>query len=581
MFSTPLKSEAPFYSFHSFVFPFEWEEKSTDKKEKVLEEKNDLQTLYSLMKNNDQWKRRSYSGKAESNVHYNEANYFYDFVRPVLYDMGQKNAEKDDTPQFDTMQLHFSHTLNQEQDEVEGKEYKKTEYIIKLEGKEYVLDLEDIVLSFYNSGVGVLAFHLYNRKESQSDPNSILDINQYGRRLYPPFLQADMTKIGKQDFFEYKNWDFGVNEVKGIEIAQALTLRSNGKVWLEDDFSIKKSEPGLGDIPFLINELLPASIKKDFKLTPVLDDRMFTLCWYGNNDLSGALKKEFYRTSSAVQYAGIDDLMEDSDYYAEGQGTVDTFSEVSQWWSKYMMVDRSGSLTTQNVDMFESQLKDRTYARWSDYGTFYGICRYSLVVLTQDHSTGNFPALICTNVQTIYHKMAVLALVQRASLLRFSAEVTEISKMDGQTSLIANKVSSLYKQYLRFVNKIYFREVTAQEQGIEMYDMLHREMRLDAQVQNLEREIENLHSYVSILEEDQRNEKLDLLTYIGAFFVVPSFLVTYVALFKQVHRIEIALLSIGSAALAFLIIRSKGRSRIVYAVLFALIVIYVLFSYPL
>jgi len=41
---------------------------------------------------------------------------------------------------------------------------------------------------------------------------------------------------------------------------------------------------------------------------------------------------------------------------------------------------------------------------------------------------------------------------------------------------MSKKVSDLYLAYIRFVNKIYFREVTAYEQGIELYDMLRHKI---------------------------------------------------------------------------------------------------------
>ena len=60
--------------------------------------------------------------------------------------------------------------------------------------------------------------------------------------------------------------------------------------------------------------------------------------------------------------------------------------------------------------------------------------------------------------------MAELVLVQRASMLRFSGEITKVSQLSNQdVEAVSKRVSSLYKEYIRFVNQIYFREITAQE----------------------------------------------------------------------------------------------------------------------
>ena len=167
--------------------------------------------------------------------------------------------------------------------------------------------------------------------------------------------------------------------------------------------------------------------------------------------------------------------------------------------------------------------KKHTYKRWSDYGTLYGINRYSFVCLTSslDSLKKSGSAFIVPHIQTMYYKMAELCLVQRACLLRFSDEVAGISAMDDQNKIfITERVSSLYKQYLRFVNRIYFREITAQEQGIEMYQMMQDSMSIEHNVKALNAEIQELHSYTSLIQEQKQNRNIAFLTIIGAIFIL-------------------------------------------------------------
>jgi Mg2+ and Co2+ transporter CorA len=101
---------------------------------------------------------------------------------------------------------------------------------------------------------------------------------------------------------------------------------------------------------------------------------------------------------------------------------------------------------------------------------------------------------------------------------------------DNKRISLSERVSSLYKQYLQFVNRIYFREVTAQEQGIELYNMLQKHMQIERNVKDLDAEIEELHSYVTMIEQQKQSRNIELLTVIGALFILPTFLISYIGI---------------------------------------------------
>ena len=185
--------------------------------------------------------------------------------------------------------------------------------------------------------------------------------------------------------------------------------------------------------------------------------------------------------------------------------------------------------TCQDDKMKADLIKNHTYSRWVDYGTFFGINRYSFVCLTSSLETLKKPwvnaAFLVNHMQTMYYKIAELSLVQRACLLRFSEEVTGISNMEDNKKIdLSTRVGNLYKQYLLFVNRIYFREITAQEQGIEMYNMMQKHMNIERSVKDLEQEIRELHEYVSLVQQQRQNRNIELLTLIGALFVIPTFI---------------------------------------------------------
>lgn len=522
-------SPKPYHSYHAFLFPFEWKRLGTAG-QALIEEQTDLAAIRAVMSAaRAQWQAAPTWEKPGTVAQYNEANYFYDFVRPALYG--------DPAGQY---QVYYRHST------ASGSEY----VITVADDTEYRLELDDIGLSFYNMGVGVLTFHCYNR--SHPNPADILRINQYGRRLFPPFYGSDLDTIGTQAFFEYADWSQGLDVVQARELARSIRLEKDGTAWATEDFARWRQKPVLDALPDLLGQILPRPLLRTLRFTPVLDDRMFVVCWYGHDAQIAQLKNLDLHTAPP---------------------------EATDWWYQFVFVD-AGYRTCRDDRMVQRLLDAHSNVRWQREGTLYGVSRYSFVCLTDSSA---FSRLIASHVQTIYFKIAELALVQRACVLRFSDEVTAIGNIEKGDRHLAARAGSLTRQYLRFINKVYFREVTAQEQGIELYDLLQHQMRLDGHVKDLDKEIQELNQYVSLQEEDARNAKLDLLTYIGAFFVVPSFVCTYLSINEfdlPNHFGSVAVLCVLSALTFFGVIRTRGRWQQALIALAVLLMLYTLFVYP-
>jgi len=497
------------YSYHVFLFPFQWQFVGMEMKNKTLEERTCLKKFVDLFKDTH-WKQQPY--KTDTILNYNEYNYFYSMVRDVLFDKGELISDKSIISNLFYDIPSDTHTYNFK---VCTDGYKKI-------FKSYSLHIDSIILHLYSTGVGVLSFHLNNRIKEQSEPNDILNINQAGRRLYPPFFGMDNNLVGEQAQFDFNDFSYGLDIVQQKELAMEFSVISDLNF---DDFQNYRNPENFKSNPFQIPRHLsflfqgiPLTVDKtDFKslnrkvyINPLLDDRMFVLCWYGNDKI-------------------IDDLKaNDKDHCKDVNGNL-LYLE-SDWWYRFMFNDRSLA-TCQNLEMKERLIKRHTYTRWSDYGTLYGINRYSFVCLTGSlkHLKEVDSAFVFTHMQTMYYKLCELCLVQRACLLRFSDEVAHISTMkDDKKISLSERVGNLYKQYLRFVNRIYFREVTAQEQGIELYNMLQEHMQIERNVKDLDIEIKELHTYVSLTQDQKQNRNIELLTIIGALFILPTFMISFV-----------------------------------------------------
>lgn len=348
----------------------------------------------------------------------------------------------------------------------ERKETKHGEvtYVVDCGEKKYDLKVHAINLNLYSTGVGVLSFYLYNDK--YPDPEDVMKINQTGRRVFPPFIASvDCRGIIANSI-----------EVKGLK---------GRKGGYKEDFKSYKNEKSNQPASFIkdmINE-----VAKNIMIKPVIDDRMFVQCWYKNDEWTRQFVERY-----------------------------DEFLNNTHWY-EFVFVDDYGGVTCLNDEMQHQLIKKATYERWQKQYSLYGISRYSMMYLTNFMTEKEVPYVL-QYFETMYARMVELVLVQKASVLRFSEEVTNLSNMDYKRGF-SRKVSSLYKEYIRFVNQIHFREISPQDQGIEMYQKLYDTMNLEKHVEKLDAEIGELYNYVSLKEDRKSNNTIFALTTLATIAV--------------------------------------------------------------
>jgi len=474
------------YSFHTFMFPFRW--KIKDLTDSPFSEQIDLNNIRYAMTPN--WERLTVpTVDKESDDLYNERNYFYEFVHSALYD---DNTE---------------HTIIRHYERREPKHGAVTYSIVcGNDRQEFVLDVQSVNLNLYSTGVGVLSFYLYNTR--YADANDVLLINQYGRRVFPPFIN-----------------DVNIRS----EIAHRISVEGLNGVYEEDFKSYNngvKSNTPASFIKKMVHE-----VAENIEMQPVIDDRMFVLCWYKNDEYAAR-----YQKSNEEYKKFIDD----------------------EWWYKYVYVD-GGYKTCPNDEMSHRLIERATYPRWQQWGTLYGVSRYSMVMLTNTEC----PGYLTTYFETEYARMAELAFMQRATVLRFSSEITRISNMEDRKGFGA-RVSSLYKEYIRFENQIYFREVSAQDQGIEMYQLLFRAVNLEDQVKKLDEEIEELYNYVTLREDRRTNRTMSLLTWITTIFLPVTVVAGFFSMNDVHHNMpfqSLVMLCFAITVISIVLIINKKRVK--------------------
>lgn len=420
------------------------------------------------MLRNDSWERKQFfykEGDFASN--FSEQGYFYDFCSGALFDDPTSLNRV-----LSTYQLPIS----------EGDTY--TININKYGKKHsYTLAVEKIELNIYDEKAAVLSFHLNNSK--YKDTQDILFINDYGRRIYPQYLVNN------------EKGEINIQKTKDSFLADSICLSFDKRPSLEDDFSSysKKRIPPF-TMPKFILGLLPEAMHDCRWL---LDDRMYVVSYFCNPDFA-----EQMRTKYGTEGKWLD-------------------KQRPEWfWYQYVFIDNDDP-TCQDENMFKKLLNRTTYTRWSSYGTFFGISRYSFVNLI-----GNDVIDLLRQTKTMYYRMASLVLAQRVLSLYYSREISEISKELDEDKLtnkqLRKRVNTLNRDYLRFVNNVYFREVTPQDQGIELYDRMQEQMNIKRDEEGLSTEVEQLYHYVTMANDEQRNKETERLSLIATLFLAPTLL---------------------------------------------------------
>lgn len=454
-------------SHHIFMFPF------TIKTINEVQDHDFLNGVTEALKETA-WEKRKFKIEAEEtsegnrNLRYSEYFYFHSFVQDALYYTGDEHP----------VMKFFERPLG-----------KNAKFIISLiNGTRYELKLNKVSLYIFDTGVGILSMELFNDK--YQGITDVLKINDYGRRIYPQYIDEKKGIGGTKESFlaDSITLEFDIDNTP--KITESFPLNKFRREHLNVAKYIRKLLGNKFNLPSSDN-----TEKALYEYRPTIDDRMYAICWFGSDKWSNILKKD------------------DTGGYCY---------ENSDMWYQFMYHD-GGVLTCQHPTMMHELIEKSTYQRWADWGTFYGITRYSLTSITD---TGDFAYnIIRQHMRRQYARMARLLLAQRASILKFSGEVTDISnyikqkKDQKDLGEITGRVEDLHARYIHFVNRLWFTEITPQEQGIEMYTQAVEVMRLKTETEDLKTEIKELYEYIGLSYDRQSNAQVNTLTILGAVFL--------------------------------------------------------------
>ena len=405
------------YSTHYFLFPFRCTQINLDTFHKDwITEKG-------------KWKRVPLDKENLDSDLYNELNYYYHHLYNILYDSNDDSCVR-----------HYEYRIS-------GIE----EYHIQINNiTEYNLNIISVNVNFYSTGVGVLSIGVANKYYDQ--PDNILSINQFGRRLFHPFAYDSICN-GE-----------GPKSLKMIFSSDCSIELMNS--------STKKANTLSTDLCDLINDLVN---RKENKIVPILDDRMFVLSWYKNDRFSFGETEDF-RSFKAGQ-------------------------QNNHFWYRYIYVDVSDP-SCQNEEMRASLIESATYPRWQGWNTLYGISRYSFVMLTSK----SCPPHLLQYFETEYVKMAEMVLVQRASILKYTKVLQERTNTKDEFRN-TDDLSSYYEEYIHFLNNYRFTNISAQDQAIELYEMLCSKIHIKEDAGLLDQQFNEVQEFMELYEERVANKE--------------------------------------------------------------------------
>ena len=501
MTTSPAEHALPEHSRHLFLFPLRWtiHTSSRKKRAKPVHEDilNDFENL--LTKQGDHsWERNWYNftDNPDPAFAYNEYTYFYDFMRSALYDTTGDKSEPVN---------YYEYIIGPNARFKIKAFYRKEAYDLALKG---------ISLHVFNTGVAVLTYSLLNSQYDSAD--DILLINQLGRRLYPEFLGTDdlpLTAPLKASYIaEYIVLDLDTPAGAPRTIRETYcSFQHPERLWPDTtSFSVP--------MPAYVTDLFPDTIYSfskaltsthhvsqtdgpQVRFQQIMDDRMFVLCWYGSTEWSRKLKV-YHAKKQSFQY------------------------EDDKFWYAYLFCDSGRQWPScTHPRMIKAHIRETTYERWAAYGTLFGVTRDTFMALTPGKPKLMVP--IDQHVHRIYYQLVILCLVQRASLLQFKMQVGDLSKQVRQAKKgqmderLVDDVGQLYMRYLDFINRLFYREITSQIQGDDLYFKLQTQMRLRDEVEVLDREISELHDHIETLQTRDISRAVTILvplTLVSLFF---------------------------------------------------------------
>ncbi len=456
-----MSEEKKIYSYHTFYFPFIWEGTS----DRIVKQKD----IISYFDSSDYWDKTDI--KDFSNVNTTAAledeqsrmwlyqTYQY-FHTPACQAIFGNESDVVHNYQFCTKEVRRQACYT----------IKKT---IKVEDKSedkfiervYELDLYAIKLKIFNTGIGILILECENRKHCSIE--AVKDINEYGRRITAPFLDselcADVLSVSIENIGTFSfNLQEKFGKTHAILHEQKYANYNCVASFILDLLNFKMKEEKFTD------NKLESSGK--WYLATALDDRMYVTCLVRDDHFTKRLQQETIRDRKNVLF------------------DKKSCCDFKRSLYELVFIDREQAVSCPTERMQDELLNKQLYDRWLDYGTAFAVSHHSFFCITT--SDRNIDRSVINPFLILYTEMVTLCLAQRSSIISFQRKIASFTNELKRHYYILHrrairKLTNLQEDYIAFQNQLLFFEVTSQEQGIEIYDMIAEALYIEKEKQML------------------------------------------------------------------------------------------------
>lgn len=370
-------------------------------------------------------------------------------------------------------------------------------YHIKKGNACYELPIEGIELHVYNCGIGILFFKTLNF--SYYSIQELKAINDYGRRIkiaYVPQFK-NSTRIWA-DEVGLKILDSKGN-IKYSSIMKYEKIIGEILAGVNEDGNVNKI---MGKAEFLCDVLYGRfgfdkkeadDREKTFEILSYSDDRMFLISMIRDNALSTEVKS-------------LSNL--------EDEQNKKELSMLQEKIYSIVYADPSDA-TCQDTLMRSELLKKSLYKRWLTWGSLSGVTSYSYVTITTNGNGINEGVVRPFYKEYIY--LVSLVLAQRIEISVFSQETAKNAQLfNGNKALQVFRLgrqAALQKRYIIFKNQMLLAEPTCQEQGIDIYKLLQKQLFVDEEQTVLESQLQSLYESININWEN-------FVSIAGSFFAL-------------------------------------------------------------
>ncbi|MGQ7372785.1 hypothetical protein ACTGW9_01260 [Streptococcus suis] len=332
------------------------------------------------------------------------------------------------------------------------------------------------------------------------DLESIRAINQYGRRIYDPFLipclpgreSPQDIVLSSQPLKEYfclapvVKDDFTAGKVRVKTAIEKLFYSFFGREThlFRQGFKEKTNDRFL-------------------EINRILDDRMFVLSDYQLEEADFDELSLGIREKSDPLFKKLCRKYEENGQLEEEERWLKLVYNQQKRLYSYIYID-NGDSTSQSPMSIGPLLQKSIYDRWVDYGTLYGITQHSMLMVTK-----GVPDYLLAYFYSEYLEMILFVLTQRVRILSFSSDAGERAKMNESSEFILR----LQKRYVIFKNQFLLPELSSQEQAVDLYRMMQENFFILSQKEILDDQITSLYEISqaeSIAEEKKRDEKLNM-----------------------------------------------------------------------